>query len=256
MKVSQSLAGRTALVTGSSSGIGAHLAELFGKAGARVVLAARRADRLSVLATRLGSLGIDAIAVEMDVTNEASVIAAYDQAEGAFGTVDTIVANAGVAAVGRSTKLDADKIESVINTNLTGVYLTVREGAKRLMTRGSAERENGRVIIIGSITSHFAAHTDTAYAATKAGVAHLARSMAREWIRQGINVNTISPGYIDTDISGDWYQSEGGKAHIASMNRRRLLEVTALDDVALLFASDASRQITGAEIIIDDGQLL
>ena len=256
MDIPHSLAGLTVLVAGASSGIGAHFAELFAAAGANVVLGARRTDRTETLAGELRNAGHRALAVPMDVTDESSVIAAYDAAEAEFGTVDAIVANAGTAGGGRSTDTGADRVRSVIDTNLLGVYLTAREGAKRLIADGSREKENGRIVLIGSITAEMTGQGDAAYAATKAGVAHLGKQFAREWVRQGINVNTIQPGYIQTELSGDWFDTEGGEAQIAGWHRRRLMDIDALDDLILYLCSSRSRYVTGATITIDDGQAL
>lgn len=251
-----SLEGRIALISGASSGIGAHLARLFGAAGAKVVLGARRTDRTEDVAQSIRGDGGEALAVTLDVTKEDSVIAAYEAAQAEFGTVDTIIANAGLSRAGRSTDVSAGDVQTLTDTNFIGAYLTAREGAKRMIASGTRETGKGRIVLVGSITSLKHVNGDAAYAALKAGLAHLGRNFAREWVRQGINVNTIHPGYIDTEINDDWYQTEGGKAQIASFNRRRLTDIEALDDPVLFFSSDASEQITGAELIIDDGQWL
>jgi len=256
MTLPYSLQGRTALVTGASSGIGEHLAKLFGAAGANVVVGARRLERTQSVADEIIDAGGQALAVSLDVTDEASIVAAYGAAEDKFGVVDTVLANAGFAFSGRTTELESASVASLVNTNIMGVYMTAREGAKRLIESGSRETEKGRIILVGSITAHMNYNHDVAYSASKAAVAHMARNMAREWIRQGVNVNTISPGYIDTEINGDWFEQEGGKAQIAAFHRRRIMELTALDDMMLYLASDASKAITGAEFIIDDGQSL
>jgi NAD(P)-dependent dehydrogenase (short-subunit alcohol dehydrogenase family) len=248
-----SLAGRTALITGASSGFGAHFARLFVAEGANVVIGARRVEKVAALATELGDA---ALAVALDVTDEASVIAAYDAAETKFGTVDTVVANAGIAKAGRSTELPAADIAAVVETNFTGLYLTAREGAKRMIAAGFRESERGRIVLIGSITAEMTGNGETAYAAIKAGVAHLGRQFAREWVRQGINVNTIQPGYVDTEIQGDWFETAGGQAHLNSFHRRRLTPIGALDAPVVFLASDASRHVTGATITVDDGQVL
>lgn len=251
--VDRILAGRTCLITGASSGLGAHFARLFAQAGANVVLGARRIDRVEELAS---SLGEQALAVPLDVTDEASIKAAFDLTEARFGLVDTVVANAGTQAAGRSTDVSLESLRQVIDTNLTGVYLTAREGARRLIQAGSAQSGRGRIILIGSITAQMNGEGDSAYAATKAAVAHLGRNMAREWVRQGINVNTVQPGYIATEMAGHWFASEGGKAHIAGFHRRRLQPIEGLDGIMLYFASDASAWTTGSTITVDDGQSL
>jgi NAD(P)-dependent dehydrogenase (short-subunit alcohol dehydrogenase family) len=251
--MSGQLAGRVALITGASSGFGEHFARLFVREGARVVIGARRAERLAALAEELGEA---ALAVALDVTDEASLIAAYDAAEARFGTVDTVIANAGVAIAGRATEVPVDDLEAVVATNFTGLYLTAREGARRMIAAGFRESERGRIVLIGSITAGLTGQGDAAYAATKAGVAHLGRQFAREWVRQGINVNTVQPGYIQTEIAGDWFQTEGGARQIAGFHRKRLCPIEALDAPLLFLASDASRHVTGSTLTIDDGQAL
>ncbi len=256
MDIPFSLAGRTALIAGASSGLGAHFAELFAAAGANVVLGARRTDRTAEVADKIIAAGGNALAVPLDVTDEASVIAAYDTAEAKFGVVDSIVANAGVSAAGRSTDVPLEGLQNLIGTNFIGVYLVAREGAKRLIASDSRAKENGRITIIGSITSRLTGEGDSAYAASKAGVTHLGRNLAREWVRQGVNVNTIHPGYIATEIQGDWYQTEGGRRQIAGFHRRRLQDMSSLDSMMLYLSSDVSQAMTGSDITVDDGQCL
>lgn len=247
------LSGRTVLIAGASSGIGAGFARAAAGAGARVVLGARRLDRIEALA---GEIGDTALPVVLDITDEASVIAAYDTAEAAFGTVDGIVANAGIGTGGRSTDTTVAGLRGVLDTNLLGTYLVAREGARRLIAAGSRESGKGRIVLIGSITADQNGTGDAMYAATKAGIAHLARQFAREWIRQGINVNTLQPGIIPTEINTDWYATERGRADIQAQHRRRLLDADALDDMLLYLLSDRSKQVTGATFTIDDGQSL
>ena len=247
------LSGRTALITGASSGLGAHFAEAFVAAGAQVVIGARRVDRVEALASRLGD---KAFPVAIDVTDEASIASAFDAAEARFGVVDTVIANAGVANGGRTVDVSPDKLRQTIDTNFTGVLLTAREGARRMIASGSRESGRGRIVLVGSITAHVTGHGDSAYAASKAAVAHLGRNLAREWVRQGINVNVIQPGYIQTEIAGDWFESEGGAKQIAGWHRRRFMPIDVLDPQLLYFASDASAMVTGSVIDIDDGQSL
>lgn len=251
-----SLEGRIALITGASSGLGAHFARLYAAAGAAVVIGARRVERVEALAEEIEASGGRALAVALDVTDEASIIAAFDAAETNFGVPDVVLANAGVSDAGRSLDMTADRVRSLVDTNFNGVYLTAREGARRMIAAGSRQSEKGRIILTGSITAQLTSQGDSAYAATKLAVQHLGRQFAREWARLGINVNVIQPGYIRTEIDGEWFDSEGGKAQIASWPRKRLTEAAALDDMMLFFASDASRQVTGTYISVDDGQSL
>jgi NAD(P)-dependent dehydrogenase (short-subunit alcohol dehydrogenase family) len=250
------VSGRNVLITGASSGLGAHFARLFSRHGANVVLGARRIDRVNALARELEQQSGRALAVTLDVTDEASIKTVYDASEACFGTIDTIIANAGKSAKGRATEVPSDELRHITETNFSGVYLTAREGAKRMIAAGSRESGRGRIVLLGSITSHQTGGGDSAYAALKAGVAHLGRNLAREWVRLGINVNTIQPGYIQTEIAGDWFQTDAGREHIASFPRRRLQSAESLDAMMLYFSSDASSCTTGAVIDVDDGQSL
>lgn len=252
----QQLAGRVCLITGASSGLGAHFARLVSGAGAKVVLAARRVDRVQALADEIIAGGGQACPVAMDVSDEASVIAAFDTAEAAFGTVDTIIANAGVSAPGRSTDVTVEAMRSILDTNILGVLLTAREGARRLIAAGSRDSERGRIVLIGSITAEMTGQGETLYSASKAAVAHMGRNLAKEWVRLGVNVNVIQPGYIQTELSGGWFQSDGGLAQIAGFNRRRLQPIESLDGPMLYLCSDASAHTTGATFTLDDGQIL
>ena len=226
---------------------------LLARAGANVVLGARRLERTEALARDIGE---KALAVALDVTDEVSVAAAYDAAEAAFGPVTGVVANAGMGTGGRSTDVALAGLRQVLNTNLLGSYLVAREGARRMIASGSSGRHDGRIVLIGSITAEQNHSGDAAYAATKAGLAHLARQFAREWIRQGINVNTLQPGWIPSEANQDWFASPRGQDDIAALHRRRLLAPDALDDMLLYLLSDRSAQVTGATFTIDDGQSL
>lgn len=249
-----SLDGRTTLIAGASSGIGAGFARAIARAGGQVVLGARRLERTQALAEEIGSES--ALAVALDVTDETSVMAAFDGAQARFGTVHGIIANAGTATGGHSTDVPAQALSGVVDTNLLGSYLVAREGARRLIASGSRDRGDGRVVLIGSITADQNGTGDAMYAATKAALAHLGRQLAREWVRQGINVNTLQPGWIPTEINASWFASERGRADIDKLHRRRLLDASALDPMLLYLLSDASAQVTGGTFTIDDGQSL
>lgn len=250
------LSNRTVLVAGASSGLGAHFAEILAEAGAAVVLAARRTDRTRALAEGLTARGLKAMAVTMDVTDEASVRAAFDDVEANWGTVHSLIANAGTEHTGRSTDLPLAEVRRVIETNYVGTYNVAREGAKRLIAGGSANSEIGRILFISSITSIRANRLDTAYASSKAAVNHLAQCLALEWVRQGINVNTICPGYMRTELTKGWIDTDYGRKFLNGQHRRRVLPIDSMDELVLFFCSDASRYVTGASITVDDGQSL
>ncbi|WP_298690532.1 SDR family NAD(P)-dependent oxidoreductase [uncultured Sphingomonas sp.] len=248
------LDGRVVLVTGASSGLGARFARIAAAAGAKVVAGARRADRLAELVDSIAASGSEAIPVSLDVTDEASVRAAYDVAEARFGPVDSVVANAGVNATGRSTDLDVADFDAVFAVNVRGVFLTAREAAKRMQASGGADR--GRIVLISSITAHMQTNGTAPYSASKSAVTHLGKMLAKEWARTGPNVSVVSPGYIRTELAGDFFDSDAGQKQVARWPRRRLLDDDALDATVLYLLSDASAGVTGSEFVIDDGQSL
>lgn len=251
MSFSFDLSGRTALVTGASSGLGTRFGRILAASGANVALGARRADRLAALAAEIGP---QAAAVTMDVAREADVIAGFDAAEAAFGgPVDTVIANAGVDGAGMATTISEAEIEQTLAINLKGAILTAREGARRMMAQGVTK---GRIVLIASITAFEPSPGLVAYAASKAGVVQAGRTLGREWARAGINVNTVSPGYIRTAINDAWFDTEPGKKQIARFPKRRLMGEEGLDAMILFLCSDASEFVTGTDFVLDDGQTL
>ncbi len=250
------LSGRVALVTGASSGLGAGFAKALAAAGAKVVLAARRADRLAQQVAEIEAAGGTAIAVSLDVTDEVSTRAAYDAAEAAFGPVDTIVANAGVATENLALGLTVDEVDGLLAANVRGVFLTVTEGARRLDAAGSRERQHGRIVIIGSITADKLFPATSVYGATKAAVRHLGRGLAREWARRGINVNIVQPGYFESEMTATLLESEAGAKLVAGFPRQRLRPASDLHAPLLFLCSDAAAGVTGSVVTIDDGQSL
>lgn len=250
------LAGRVALVTGASSGLGARFARRLAQSGARVGIAARRVDNLKALEAEINAGGGRAFAVAMDVADEASVIAGYDAFEAALGPVDTVVANAGTSVETPALEMSAAEFNQLMAVNVTGVFLTLREGARRMIAAGSRERGHGRMVVVSSITADIVAPGLSAYSGSKAGVRQMAKVLARDWIRQGININSICPGYIRTEINDAWFESEGGKKQIQRFPRRRLMDEGGLDAMLLYLCSDASADVTGASFTLDDGQSL
>ncbi|MET3667896.1 SDR family oxidoreductase [Caulobacter sp. 1776] len=249
----QILNDRTVLITGASSGIGAHLARRAAAAGARVAVAARRADRLEALVAELGP---NAAAFAMDVEDEASVIAAYDAIETRLGVPDAVIANAGISIQGMALDLAVEDFDKVMGVNTRGVFLTAREGARRMIRAGSEASQRGRIVLVASIGAHKVLPGLTAYCTSKAAAAMLGKSLAREWIRKGINVNVLCPGYIKTELNSDWFDSEGGARLVAGFPRRRLMDEDDLTATALYLCSDAARAVTGSVFTVDDGQSL
>ena len=248
--------GRTVLITGASAGLGEALAEAYAAAGARLVLAARRTDLLEAVAERLRSAGTEAIAVPMDVTDEASVRAAYDTATEHFGLIDTVIANAGINAQGTAVGIAEETFEAIVDVNLTGAFRTLREGGRRLLEAGPDAAARGRMLVIGSLGSLNALQGLVAYSSSKAGAAMLARGLAREWARHGISVNAICPGYMLTDITRDWFDTDAGQRMVDRFPRRRLMPVEAVMPLALYLTSDVGGYVTGDVIKIDDAQMV
>jgi NAD(P)-dependent dehydrogenase (short-subunit alcohol dehydrogenase family) len=250
------LTGRTVLITGASSGLGLRFARIAAAAGAMVALAARRVDRLETLAKEIAADDGTAHPIAMDVTDEASVIAGFDAALAALGPIDTVIANAGMNSEGLAVDVAAEEFDRVMAINVRGVFLTAREGARRMMAAGSRDSRRGRVVLISSIGAQKVLPGLTAYCASKAAVVMMGKSLAREWANRGINVNVICPGYVETELNTDWFATDGGKAQIAGFPRRRLMEADDLDAMMLYLASDASRAVTGSVFTLDDGQTL
>lgn len=242
------LAGQRALVTGASSGLGLHFARLLASEGAEVVLGARRVSACADAAAAIRAGGGQARAVVLDVTDAASVAAAFAE----VGPCAIIINNAGIAGGGRALETAAEDWARVIDTDLSGVFRVAQAGAQALVAAG----QGGAIVNIASILGLRVAGGVAAYAAAKAGVVQLTRALALEWARHGIRVNALCPGYIETDINRDFFATDAGKALIGRIPQRRLGQPADLDGALMLLASEAGRYITGAEIVVDGGHLV
>ena len=245
------LHGRHALVTGASSGLGRHFAGTLARAGARVSLAARRAEALADTVAAVEAGGGQTLATVMDVTERASVAAAFAAAEARFGRVDILVNNAGIAAPAAALDLAEADWDAVLDTNLKGVFLAAQEGARRMAATGG-----GSIVNIASILGLRVAGGVAAYAASKAGVVQLTKSLALEWARHGIRVNAIAPGYVETEMNAEFFASDAGRAMIRRVPQRRLGRAQDLDGALLLLASEAGRYMTGSVVAVDGGHLV
>ncbi|CAN7522636.1 MULTISPECIES: SDR family NAD(P)-dependent oxidoreductase [Pseudomonas] len=248
-----SLIGKTVLVTGASSGIGAHLARVASGAGARVVLGARRAERLQQLAEEIRQTGGEAMAVALDVTDRDSVEAAFDAAQAAFGVVDVVLNNAGIGNGQRVLEISEADWRAMLSTNLDGVWRVAQCAAQRL---AKAQRP-GSIVNIASMLGLRVGTGYSHYCAAKAGVVQLSKSLALELARYQIRVNAIAPGYFKTEMNDEYFDSEKGQAYIRdTVPMRRLGSLQELEGPFLLLASEAGAFMTGAVLAVDGGHLV
>ena len=246
--------GKVALVTGASSGLGARFAKILAEAGAQVVLAARRVERLKELRAEIESNGGAAHLVALDVTDHASIKSAIAHAETEAGPIDILINNSGVSSTQRLVDVTPEDYRYVMDTNLQGAFFVAQEAAKRMILRakGDPSRQH-RIINIASVAGLRVLSQIGVYCMSKAGVVQMTKAMALEWGRHGINVNAICPGYIETEINREYFQSEGGKKLIDMLPRKRIGYPEDLDGLLLLLSADESRFINGAIITADDG---
>ncbi|OYD60243.1 UNVERIFIED_ORG: NAD(P)-dependent dehydrogenase (short-subunit alcohol dehydrogenase family) [Burkholderia sp. CF145] len=247
------LKGRRVLITGASSGFGAHFSRLAARCGAAVVIGARRISRLEALAVELRSLGAAGVTVlELDVTNPESVTQGFDTIAATGEPIDVVVNNAGISGEGLAIDQPIAHFDEVMAINLRGVWLVATEAARRWR---DVER-GGAIVNIASIQAERVATGIAAYSTSKAAVVHMTRSLALEWARYGIRVNAIEPGYVRTEMTDALWETDHGKAMIKRIPMRRLGTPEELDGALLLLATDAGAWITGAALAVDGGHLV
>ncbi len=243
------LVGKVVLVTGASSGLGVHFARTLAAEGAAVAIAARRADRLASLQAELTATGARAAAIDLDVQSADAVMAAFDAAEKALGPVDVVVNNAGISIVKPALEMPVEDWDAVVNTNLRGAWLVAQAAGKRWV----AARRPGSIVNIASILGLRTIGQVAPYNASKAGLIHLTRALAMEWARHGIRVNAICPGYIETEMNGDFWKTPAGQRLIDRIPQRRIGQPEHLDGALLLLASEAGSFMTGSVLTVDGG---
>ena len=244
------ITGRVALVTGASSGLGARFARVLAASGARLVLAARREDRLQALAAELREDGAEAITVTLDVASYASIQAAAAAAEAQLGPIGILVNNAGISRQAKLEDVTEHDYDELMATNLKGAFFMAQAAARQMI----AHHIPGRIVNIASIAALRPLGQLSTYSMSKAAMVQMTKSMAREWGRHDINTNAICPGYIATEISADFVHTDGGRKLLASLPRRRLGEPRDLDGLLLLLCSgEPARFLNGAIIAADDG---
>ena len=257
MAYSLDLSGRVALVTGASSGLGAQFARTLAQAGAAVVLASRRVDKLKELRAHIEADGGDAHVVSLDVTDVDSIKAAVAHAETEVGPIDILVNNSGVSTTQRLQDVREEDYDFIFNTNVRGAFFVAQEVGKRMIARARGAAPGtytgGRIINIASMAGLKVLPQIGAYCMSKAAVIQMTRAMALEWGRFDINVNAICPGYIDTEINHHHWQTEQGQKLVSMLPRKRVGHPKDLDALLVMLASGESEFINGAVIAADDG---
>ncbi|MGH6620372.1 MAG: SDR family NAD(P)-dependent oxidoreductase [Alphaproteobacteria bacterium] len=243
---------RTALVTGASSGLGRHFALTLARAGADVAIAARRMDMLETLAGEVAKTGRKAVAIQLDVTDPGSIEAAVARTADALGSLDILINNSGVAPGDAAIDVDEATWDRCLDTNLKGAWLMAQESARHMIRGG----KGGVIVNIASILSVRVQKGTAPYAISKAGLLQMTKALALEWARYGIRVNALAPGYIETDISRAFLQSEPGQRMMKSIPQRRFGQAEDLDGALLFLAGDASQYVTGVFLPVDGGHTL
>ena len=257
MAFSIDLSGRVALVTGASGGLGAQFAKTLSRAGAAVVLASRRTDKLKELRSQIEADGGDAHVVKLDVTDLASIKAGVAHAETEVGAIDILVNNSGVSTTQRLQDVAEEDYDFIFNTNVKGAFFVAQEVGKRMLarSRGAAPGTyaGGRIINIASMAGLRVLPQIGVYCMSKAAVVQMTKAMALEWGKFGINVNAICPGYIDTEINHHHWETEQGKKLVQMLPRKRIGKPEDLDALLVMLASGESHFVNGAVIAADDG---
>ena len=251
------LSGRVAFVTGASSGLGAQFARALAQAGAAVVLASRRVDKLKALRAHIEGEGGDAHVMELDVTDRHSIKAAVAHAETEVGSIDILVNNSGVSTTQRIQDVTEGDFDYIFDTNVRGAFFMAQEVGKRMLARAQGTAPGsftgGRIINIASMAGLKVLPQIGAYCMSKAAVIQMTKAMALEWGKHGINVNAICPGYIDTEINHHHWQTEQGQKLVNMLPRKRVGKPEDLDALVVLLASAQSHFVNGAILAADDG---
>lgn len=257
MSYSIDLSGRVALVTGASSGLGAQFARTLAHAGAAVVLAGRRVERLKTLRSDIEGKGGDAHVVGLDVTDTDSICSAVAHAETEVGAIDILVNNSGVSTTQKLIDVTPDDYDYVLDTNTRGAFFVAQEVGKRMIARARGAAPGtftgGRIVNVASMAGLRPLGQIGVYAMSKAAVIHMTRAMALEWGRYGINVNAICPGYIDTEINHHNWSTDAGKKLVDMLPRKRVGQPKDLDTAVLMLCANESHFINGAVLQADDG---
>lgn len=241
-----------ALVTGASSGLGARFASVLAQAGAKVVIAGRRVDRLQDVANDIAAKAGRVYPLTLDVTKTGALVSAIDQAEKLAGNLTILVNNAGLNVLSSASALNETDYDRIMDTNVKAAFFMTQAVGTRMVER----KIRGRIVNIASIGAFKALPGLVAYSMSKSAIAMMTKGFAREWASHHIAVNALCPGYIKTELNADWFDSESGQKQIAGFPRRRLSKEESLDASLLLLCSSHADFITGSLSTVDDGQLL
>ncbi len=246
------LRGKVALVTGASSGLGRHFAKVLALAGASVVVAARRGSLLEALAADIVAAGGRAAPLVLDVSGPAeSIERCVTQALHCFGPIDILINNSGVTVTKPVLDQTPADWDTVMNTNLRGAFFLSQAVARQMRLSGG-----GCIVNVASILGLRQAGMIAPYAASKAALIQLTKTMALELARYSIRVNALAPGYIASDLNSAFFETDAGRALVRRIPQRHLGEPTDLDGALLLLCSDASRYMTGSVITVDGGHVV
>ncbi|MCB1485341.1 MAG: glucose 1-dehydrogenase [Hyphomicrobiaceae bacterium] len=247
-----SLSDRRTLITGASKGLGAHFAHVLAASGADVAVAARDLKACESVCDSIRSRGGKAVAVAMDVSSSDSVSSAVERAATALGGLDILINNAGITQTIPLIDQDEAAWDRIFDTNLKGGFLVAQAAARAMRDQGNG----GNIVNVASILGHRIAGQVAAYAASKAALVQLTKSMALEWARFSIRVNALCPGYIETDLNRDFLESDVGQALTKRIPQRRFGTLADLEGPLLFLCSDAARYMTGTSLVVDGGHLV
>jgi len=243
------LTGQVAVVTGASRGLGQYLSRALGRAGARLVVTSRKAGGCDPFLEELAALGIEAKALTLDVRDRDSIAAFAPAAEAAFGKVDILVNNAGCNIRKPAFEVTWEDWNTILDTNLRGPFFVAQA-----IARGMVQRSYGRIINIGSVTSVFGYSGLAPYGASRGGIRQLTMSLADDWGRHGVTVNTLAPGWFQTEQNKVMYEDETWVEYLKErIPLNRPGRPDDLDGAVVFLAGEASRYITGQVLLVDGG---
>lgn len=246
------LTGQVALVTGASSGLGEHFAQVLASCGAKVAIVARRVEKLQALEQKISAAGGYAFAVAMDVSSASSVETALAAIHSELGSVSILVNNAGMADSRSFLKMDEQNWRRTMDVNLDGAWRVAHSVSQKMVSSGTT----GSIVNIASILGLRQGFGHTAYAVSKAGVVQLTKSMALELSRKGIRVNALCPGYIETEINADFFSTKAGREYVGTTPAGRVGRLEELDAPLLMLCSDAGSFVNGVALAVDGGHLV